>query len=74
MDDHEVTPSHLSLFKGPKGSLRDFVLSKDILYVGGGNTRNLMTLWREWGLDKIILEAYQNGVVNEEKITTRFLG
>ncbi|MGZ3787029.1 MAG: Type 1 glutamine amidotransferase-like domain-containing protein [Bacteriovorax sp.] len=63
MKDHDVTPSHLSLFKAPVGSLRDFVLSKDVLYVGGGNTRNLMTLWREWGLDKIIMEAYQAGVV-----------
>lgn len=63
MKDHEVTPSHLSLFKGPEGSLRDYVLSKDVLYVGGGNTRNLMTLWRDWGLDKIIREAYQRGVV-----------
>lgn len=63
MKDHEVTPSHLSLFKAPTGSLRDYVLSKDVLYVGGGNTRNLMALWREWGLDKIIVEAYQQGVV-----------
>ncbi len=63
MKDHEVTPSHLSLFKAPEGSLRDYVLSKDVIYVGGGNTRNLMTLWREWGLDKILLEAYQRGVV-----------
>lgn len=63
MKDHEVTPSHLSLFRAPVGSLRDYVLAKDILYVGGGNTRNLMALWREWGLDKIILEAYNSGVV-----------
>lgn len=63
MKDHEVIPSHLSLFKAPAGSLRDYILSKDVIYVGGGNTRNLMALWREWGLDKIIIEAYNNGVV-----------
>ena len=63
MKDHDITPSHLSLFKSPNGSLRDYVLSKDVLYVGGGNTRNLMVLWKEWGLDKIITEAYQKGVV-----------
>jgi len=63
MKDHDVSASHLSLFRPPLGSLRDYVLSKDVLYVGGGNTRNLMTLWREWGLDKIILEAYHSGVV-----------
>jgi dipeptidase E len=63
MKEHDVIPTHLSLFKAPTGSLRDFVLSKDVLYVGGGNTRNLMVLWKEWGLDKIIKEAYQAGVV-----------
>jgi dipeptidase E len=63
MKDHEVIASHLSLFRAPEGSLRDYVLSKDILYVGGGNTRNLMSLWKEWGLDKIIVEAYHSGVV-----------
>ena len=31
--------SHLSLFSPPEGDLRDFVMDKDIFYVGGGNTR-----------------------------------
>lgn len=56
-------PSHLSLYRGPEGSLRDFVLDKDIFYVGGGNTRNLLVLWKEWSLDKYLLEAYENGAV-----------
>ncbi len=63
MKKHSVEPSHLSLFKGPPGSLRDFVFDKDIFYVGGGNTRNLMALWHEWALDKILLEAYQAGKI-----------
>ncbi len=63
MKGHEVEPSHLSLFNGPTGSLRDFVMEKDVIYVGGGNTRNLLVLWKEWELDKIFWEAYQKGVV-----------
>lgn len=63
MTEHNVEPSHLSLFNGPIESLRDFVFDKDIIYVGGGNTRNLIVLWREWGLDKIFQEAYQAGKV-----------
>ena len=55
--------SHLSLFKPPEGILRDFVLNKDILYVGGGNTRNLLVLWKEWGLHKILKEAWLNGSI-----------
>lgn len=56
-------PSHLSLFKGPVGDLREYVLDKDVFYVGGGNTRNMLALWREWGLDGFIREAYQQGKV-----------
>ena len=39
--------SHLALYSPPEGNLRDFVLDKDIFYVGGGNTRNLLALWKE---------------------------
>jgi dipeptidase E len=63
MKKHNVEASHLSLFNGPKGSLRDYVLDKDVIYVGGGNTRNLIVLWKEWGLDQILKEAYQAGKV-----------
>jgi dipeptidase E len=55
--------SHLSLFKPPEGSLEKFVLEKDLIYVGGGNTRNLMVLWREWGLDRILRKAWEQGIV-----------
>jgi len=60
---HECEPAHLSLFQGTTADLRGLVLSQDLIYVGGGNTRNLMTLWRDWGLDDIMREAWENGVV-----------
>jgi dipeptidase E len=63
MKNHEVTASHLSLFNGPKESLRDFIFDKDIFYVGGGNTRNLMVLWKEWGLGELLKEASQAGKI-----------
>lgn len=56
-------PSHLSLFEPSFQSLRDFVMEQDILYVGGGSTRNMLALWREWKLDIILAEAYQNGII-----------
>ena len=59
----DCEPSHLSLFKGPLGSLEAYVLSHDIIYVGGGNTRNLLVLWRDWGLDKILKKAWENGII-----------
>ena len=56
-------PKVLSLFRPPRGSLRDSVLRNDVVYVGGGNTRSMLALWREWGLDRILREAWKNGVV-----------
>lgn len=63
MKELDCEPTHLALYRGPEGSLRDFVLEQDIFYVGGGNTRNLLALWREWKLDVYLKEAYEKGAV-----------
>jgi peptidase E len=54
-------PSVCSLYALPHEDLRAFILAQDVLYVGGGNTRNLLALWREWGLDVMLREAWQGG-------------
>jgi len=59
----DCEPSYLSVFSGPDGDWRDYILSKDVIYVGGGNTKNLLVLWREWGLDSIMREAWESGIV-----------
>jgi dipeptidase E len=56
-------PSYLSLFRLPTADLEDFILEKDAIYVGGGNTRSMLALWREWELDGILRKAYESGVV-----------
>jgi dipeptidase E len=57
------TPSHLSLFRLPTTDLRSFVFEHDIIYVGGGNTKNLIALWKAWELDVILKEAWENGII-----------
>ena len=59
----DCVPSHLSVFAGPVGDWRDYLLSNDVILVGGGNTRNMLTLWREWKIDKIMREAWEMGIV-----------
>ncbi len=56
-------PSHLSLFRLPSADLESFILDKDILYVGGGNTRTMLAVWREWGLDVSLRKAVSHGVI-----------
>jgi peptidase E len=56
-------PAYCSLFRPPTADLEGFVLAQDVIYVGGGNTRSMLALWREWGLDGILRKAYDLGVV-----------
>ncbi len=58
-------PRQLSLFRleYEHHDLRAFILSQDIVYVGGGSMRNLLAIWREHGLDLILREAWEAGVV-----------
>lgn len=37
--------------------------SADLIYVGGGNTRGMIEIWREKNVDKFLKEAYENGIV-----------
>ena len=55
--------SHLSLFEPPTSDLESFIFDKDIIYVGGGNTKNLIALWKEWQLDVILKQAWSKGII-----------
>ena len=62
-EKQQCQPSHLSLFKPPTRDLEGFVLDKDIIYVGGGNTKNLLALWKEWKLDTTMKKAWEQGIL-----------
>lgn len=53
----------LPLFEREEYDLREFVLAQDVIYVGGGNTANLLAVWRLHGLDAILREALDAGAV-----------
>lgn len=55
-------PSHLPLFRRTP-ELRAYLLAQDIIYVGGGNTKSMLGVWREWGLPELLREAWISGVV-----------
>ena len=57
------TPRHLPLFRREDPDLRAVVLGQDLIYVGGGNTANMLAVWRIHGLDAVLREAWQAGVV-----------
>jgi len=61
--DLNCLPGLLELFRPPTLDLADYVQGFDVVFVGGGNTRNMLALWREWGLDRALFQAWQSGVV-----------
>jgi dipeptidase E len=55
--------SHLLLVDRVVPDLRSLVLAHDVVWVGGGDTRNMLQIWRECGLDMVLREAWEAGVV-----------
>jgi dipeptidase E len=59
----DCVPSHLPIFFRKPGDMRKFVLDQDVIYVGGGNTVNLLAIWRAHGIDVLFREALERGTV-----------
>ena len=60
----DVEFSVLTLFTQPNvPDVRRHLLSQDVLFVEGGSVVNLMAVWRAHGLDDVMRECWQNGVV-----------
>jgi dipeptidase E len=56
-------PTHLPLFARTPRDLASFVLEQDAIFVGGGNTRSMLAVWRDWGIDAHLRTAWQRGIV-----------
>lgn len=59
----EAIPSWFTLFRSIDKNYREMILAQDIIYVGGGNTKSLLALWRDWGMDAVLKEALANGTI-----------
>jgi dipeptidase E len=53
---------HLPLFHRTP-DLRSLLLAQDAIFVGGGNTKSMLAVWREWGLPEVLKRAYDSGIV-----------
>ena len=54
--------THIDFFSRTE-NLENKVNSQDIIYVGGGNTKSMIAVWKEWNLHNILRKAYENGIV-----------
>ena len=55
-------PTHINFFQRTP-SLRSIINKQDIIYIGGGNTKSMLAVWREWKLDQLLLKAYNRGAI-----------
>lgn len=66
---YSCEPSHLAFFRRPRSraipltDIEQHLLNQDLIYVGGGNTRAMLAIWREWNVDKILRKAWQSGIL-----------
>jgi peptidase E len=65
MEKLPCRPSDVSLFRldtDPRPPIPR-LLEQDVIYVGGGNTANLLAVWRLHGVDKAMRQAWRRGII-----------
>jgi peptidase E len=60
----DVIVSSLELFSMPNvADPASHLLSQDVIWVGGGSVANLLAVWRVHGIDEVMREAWERGIV-----------
>lgn len=63
LSQFNTKPTHLPLFARTPQDIEGFICDQDAILVGGGNTRSMLSVWRDWGVDLALRKAYDQGVV-----------
>jgi dipeptidase E len=63
--ERDCVPDVISLFRLGENpvDLREELLGQDVIYAGGGSMLNLVAIWRAHGLDRILRECWQEGIL-----------
>jgi peptidase E len=61
----DCEPTSITLFRLAERpvELRDHLMSQDAIYVSGGSLVNLLAIWRAHGIDEILREAWEEGIL-----------
>ena len=55
-------PSHIEFFKRTP-NIHSHIMKQDVVFVGGGNTKSMLAIWNEWGMNSLLNDAYNKGVI-----------
>jgi len=59
----DCEPSHLALFNRTVDDIDGLIRSQDVVMVGGGNTANMLAIWRVHGVEDALRRAYRSGTI-----------
>ena len=59
----DCEPVHLALFERTVDDIAGLIASQDVVIVGGGNTANMLAIWRLHGVDRALRDAYAAGTI-----------
>jgi dipeptidase E len=59
----EADVTVVKTFPWPPEDLRAAILEQDGICVSGGNTANMLAIWKVHGIDELLREAWESGVV-----------
>ena len=55
-------PTHIEFFKRTI-DINEHIMKQDIIFVGGGNTKSMLAIWNEWGMNNLLKQAYNEGII-----------
>jgi len=59
----DCEPAHLELFQRSVDAIGALIAAQDVVLVGGGNTANMLAIWRLHGVDLALRDAYAQGTI-----------
>ena len=59
---YNCIPTHVEFFQRTI-DIRSHIMKQDIVFVGGGNTKSMLAIWKDWGMSELLYEAYNGGVI-----------
>ncbi len=60
---YDCEPRHLELYHRSVDDIGALLAEQDVVLVGGGNTANMLAIWRLHGVDRALREAYASGTI-----------